>query len=92
MQVTTNLPIQDSYRDGSRQTNLIYHANIELIACGFHRGVLGASSAITSSHIGHQIPNGVTAAMARLDVSTDPGTSSEAANSLKAWTAELLFT
>jgi len=73
MEFTANLPIQDSYRKRACQTNLIYHPNIELINCGFHRGVLGASSALTRSHIGYQIADGVTAAMATLDVTTDPG-------------------
>ena len=82
--VTTNLLIQDSYREGARRTNMIYHANLELINCGFHRGVLGASSAITSSHIGYPIANGVTGAMATLDVATEPG-------GLREWSAELLF-
>ena len=85
MKVVTNLPIQDSYREGAQRTNMIYKTNIELIACGFNRGVLGASSAITRSHIGHQIVDGVTAAMATLDVATDPG-------GLREWGAELLFT
>jgi hypothetical protein len=85
MEVTTNLSIQDSHRERARQTNLIYHPNIELINCGFHRGILGASSALTRSHIGYQIPDGVTATMTRLDVATDPG-------GLRDWGAELLFT
>ena len=53
MESTTNLPIQDSYRESARRTILIYHPNIELINCGFQRGVLGASSALTRSHIGY---------------------------------------
>jgi hypothetical protein len=73
MEVTTNLSIQDSYWERAPWINLIYHPNIELINCGFHRGVLGASSALTRYHIGYQIPDGVTATMARLDVTTDPG-------------------
>ena len=85
MEVSTNLPIQDSYRERARRINLIYHPNIELINCGFHRGVLGASSALTRSHIGYPIADGVTAAMATLDVTTDdPG-------GLREWGAELLF-
>jgi len=85
MEATTNLPIQNSYRESSHRTNLIYHPNIELINCRFYRGVMGALSALTRSHIGYQIPDGVTATMARLDVATDPG-------GLKAWTADLFFT
>ncbi len=85
MEVSTNLPIQDSYRERARRTNLIYHPNFELINCGFHRGVLGFTSALTRSHIGYQIADGVTAAMATLDVTTDdPG-------GLREWGAELLF-
>ena len=84
MEVVTNLPIQDSYRERARRTNLIYHPNIELINCGLHRGVLEASSALTRSHIGYQIADGVTADMANLDVATDSG-------GLKEWGAELLF-
>ncbi len=53
MEATTNLPIQDAYRECARRTNLIYHHNIELINCGFHRGVLGASAALTRSHISY---------------------------------------
>ncbi len=73
MEVTTHLSIQDSYRKGAWRTNMIYHTNLELINCGFHRGVQGASSAIKRSHIGYPIANGVTGAMATLDVATDPG-------------------
>jgi hypothetical protein len=72
-EATTHLLIQDSYRESALRTILIYHPNIELINCGFHRGVLGASSALTRSHIGYPIPDGVTATMARLDVAKDPG-------------------
>ena len=84
MEVGTNLPIQDSYRERARRTNLIYHTNIELINCGLHRDILGASSAITRSYIGYQIADGVNAAMATLDVTTDPGW-------LRDWGGELLF-
>jgi hypothetical protein len=56
MEATTHLPIQDSNRESARRTSLIYHPSIELINCGFHRGVLGASSTLTRSHIGYQIP------------------------------------
>jgi hypothetical protein len=73
MKVITNLPIQDSYREHARRSNLMYHPNIELINCGFHRGVLGALSAITRFRIGYQILDGVTATIARLDVATDFG-------------------
>jgi len=52
MEVMTNLPIPDSYRERARRSNLSYHPNIELINCEFLRGVLGASSALTRSHIG----------------------------------------
>jgi hypothetical protein len=83
MEVSTNLPIQDSYRERARRVNLIYHPNIELINCGFHRGVLGASSALTRSHIGYQIPGGATGAMSSLQVD---------ASSPADWGAELLFT
>jgi len=79
-----NLPIQDSYRERARRSNLIYHPKIELINYGFHRGVLVASSALARSHIGYQIADGVTAAMATLDITTDPG-------GLKEWGSELLF-
>ena len=69
MEVTTNLPIQDSYRERAQRTNVIMHPNMELINCGFHREVLGASSALPKSHIGHPIADGVTACMATLDLS-----------------------
>ena len=68
MDVSTNLSIQDSYRERAQRTNVIHHPNMELINCGIHREVLGASSALTKSHIGHQIADGVTAGMASLDV------------------------
>ncbi len=84
MEVSTNMPIQDSYRERACRTNLIYHPNFELINCGFHRGILGASSALKRSHIGYQISDRVTAAMATLDVITHPG-------GLREWDAELLF-
>jgi len=84
MKVTTNLPIQDSYRERGRRGTLIYYPNIKLLACGFHRGVLGAYSALTRSHIGYQIADGVTASMATLDVTIDLG-------GLREWSAELLF-
>ena len=67
----------------ARRTNLIYHSNIELINCGFHRGVIGASSALTRFHIGYQINDGVTATMARLYVAMDPGGS-------RAWGPEMI--
>ena len=84
MEVWTNLSIQDSYRERARRNNLIYHPNIELINCGLHRGVLEASSALTRSYISYQIADGVTAAMATLDITTDPV-------GLREWGAELLF-
>ena len=77
-----NLPIQDSYRERARRSNLIYHPKIELINYGFHRGVLGASIALTLSHIGYQFEDGVTAVS--LDVTTDPG-------GLKEWDEKLFF-
>jgi len=85
MEVVTNLPIQDSYRERTRRRNLIYQPNIELVSCGFHRGVLVAFFAVTRSHIGCQIADRVTATMATLDVTTDPG-------GILDWGAELLFT
>ena len=84
MEVTSNLRIQDSYQERARRTNMIYHPNIELINCEFHRGVLEASSALTRSHACYQIADGVTAAMVNLDVTTDSG-------GLREWGAELLF-
>ena len=68
MEVTTNLPIQNSYRERARRTNVIFHPNIDLVSWGFHRGLLGASSALTRSHKGHPIAAGVTPSMASLDV------------------------
>ena len=43
-----------------------------------------ASSALTRSQIGYQVADGVTAAMAPLEVTTDPG-------GLREWGGELLF-
>jgi len=73
MEVTTKLPIQILYKKGARRSNLIYRTTIKLIDCIFHRGGMGISSAITCSRIGYQIADGVPAAMATLDVATDPG-------------------
>ena len=84
MEIVIYLPIQDSYWERACRTNLIYHPNIGLVNCGFHHGVLGASSDITRSHIGYQIADGVTAAMATLDVTTHPG-------GLREWGGKLLF-
>ena len=84
MEFTTNLPIQDSYQECARRNNLIYHPNIEFIASRFHRGVLGALSDLTRSHIGYQIPDVVTAVISRLHVEESSGTLD--------WGAELLFT
>jgi hypothetical protein len=68
MKVTTNLPIQDSYRERGSRTNVISHPNIDIVLAGFHRGISGASSALTRSHIGHPIYDGVTTGMASLDI------------------------
>ena len=84
MEVVSNLPIQNFYRERARRTNLIYHPNIEFINRGFHRGVLGASSSLTCSQIGYQIPGGVAGAMSSLQVDASPGT--------LAWGVELIFT
>ena len=82
MNVSTNIPTRDAYKDNAGRSDVIWHGSYDILAVGFGQNMI--SHGITNDMIGHSIAPGTVSALSELSIITHQA-------GLGDWAGTLLF-